>query len=239
MNVLSKSLLPFTALLAALAASCGSSSAAPAPPREECTSPDPCGCVPPDPSQTCVADGPVCRCTSAGDAEPPDAGAPDGAPEAIAPSSAAFVGRWSPFSGTGQTVCAGALTPLPPDTTAVLTFTQDSASTLAATSSGAPDCSLELRVEGGVAELADPSQSCNVPGGGVVSFTTFQLTPTAAGTDDAGTQAATGNDDAGADLGSSDGDAGSPPSRDRLDWQLRDDDGTCTTTLHYTLVRAP
>jgi len=190
-----------------------SSSSETGPAGPYCGSSDPCGCVTPSPGETCAPNGAECRCTHAHDAEPPEAGVA----EASASETSAFVGQWSPLSGTGQEDCgSGNVRALPPDTSAVLTFVEDAPGTLKATSSGAAGCTLTLSADGAGAALAEASESCDVPGGGAVSFTTFQLTPMVAGAPD--------------------DDAGAPPG-DRLDWQLGDSDGTCTTTLHYTLVR--
>ncbi len=58
---------------------------------------------------------------------------------------------------------------------------------------------------------------------------------------DAGADSAPTSSDAGTDGASSGGDAGagSNVQLGTLDWQLGDSDGTCLTTLHYTLVRSP
>jgi hypothetical protein len=211
-----------------------------------------------------------------------------------------FVGKWSPISGTGQANCGGQITSLPPNPGAILTFVQDGPSTLAATSSGAAGCTLELFVSGETASLAQAVETCPVNTGGSVSFTTFTLvftplvetvdggdssdagvgasdaepsvdaSPSADGAaddassgedasaddaslpgdggasdasspGDAGADSAPTSSDAGTDGASSGGDAGagSNVQLGTLDWQLGDSDGTCLTTLHYTLVRSP
>jgi hypothetical protein len=138
---------------------------------------------------------------------------------------AAFVGEWSPISGNGETNCGGQITSLPPNTGAILTFTQDGTDTLKATSSGAGDCALELFVSGETASLAQSSETCPVPGGDSVSFTTFTLVFTPQKGEDAAPDAVSPSEDAGAPQGV-------------LDWHLADTDVSCVTTLHYTLARA-
>jgi hypothetical protein len=198
-----------------LAAACSTASTTPDAPGAHCGSASPCGCVTPRLGETCTPTGAECTCTHR---DAPDAS--DGAVDPPAAALEAFLGRWSPVDGTGQSDCAGAVNPLPPDPSAVLTFTQSGPAALTATSSGAPGCSLALHVKDGVASLAEAAETCDVPGGGVVQFTTFVLEPHAS-----------------ADGGAPDaGDAG---SQDRLDWELGDNNGTCTTGLRYTLGRVP
>jgi hypothetical protein len=274
------------ALSAGLAlAACGSDGASAQGPAGT----DPCAAFSPAPGQTCHADGATCICsdTEAGATGPgwPDAAAPDGAF-----GTSVFVGRWSPLFGSGEANCGGGGAALPPNPQAVITFTQDGAGRVTATSSGAPECALELRVSGDTASLAQASETCPVPNGDPVTFTTFALTfftsddagapPVGDGAEDAGsasddgaadaqapsddaaqaaigddggddgaTDAALSGDDASVEAGLPATDGGAPPaieagveagaplSSDRLDWQLADGDGTCKTTLHYTLVR--
>jgi hypothetical protein len=220
-------------------AACSSNSQ---PQGEYCGSSDPCGCLVTTVGQVCVAQGTSCTCTNiedsgtadSGDAE--DSGTADSGDAGDAPAPpdmAALVGNWSPISGSGQANCGGQVTSLPPNTGAILTFTQDSSDTLKATSSGAGDCLLELFVSGEKASLAQSLETCPVSGGGSVSFTTFTLvftpgTPeggTASGggvdasnaepdadgassSEDAGADGASSSEDAGADGASSSGDAG-------------------------------
>jgi hypothetical protein len=292
-------------LLAALAtslpfAACASNAQPPGRATDYCGSSDPCGCVESVVGQTCSAHGTTCSCTGT-NAEDAGFDAGDAADALPAPGSSVFIGKWSPISGSGQANCGGQLTPLPPNTGAILTFTQDGPSALSATSSGAGDCALALSVSGAMASLAQSPEVCAVAAGGSVSFTAFTLVFTpGVGTTDAGatgagltpdasdaggrgdaSDAASGPDDAGAnddasvdggppsldagadgatssedasdtndaassdDAGtdgsspSSNADAGPARAEDTLDWQLADSDGTCVTTLHYTLVRAP
>ena len=168
----------------------------------QCGSADPCACVAPAPGQTCKADGIACVCTDVGDSGPADAGAPVEAQ--AGPDLALFAGRWSPIAGDGQSNCNGGDSALPPNPSAVLTFTPDSASTLTATSSGAPGCSLELVVAGTTASLLRASESCAQPGGSAVSFTVFNLVYMPAGSAAPGTDA---GDEAGADGAGASGDA--------------------------------
>lgn len=204
------------------------------------------GCVPRAPGESCVTHDGTCTCSSATDA----GGAADAPPPA---DLARFLGKWSPISGSGRSTCDGQTTSLPPNPSAVLTFTQDGPSTLAAASSGAAGCVLDLLVSGDTASLARSAEACAVLTGGSVTFTTFSLVfvPAAEAADGGlgpdGDDASAAEGDAGdasasenpGNPPSSEGGAAAPFPQDTLDWQLGDSDGSCVTSLRYTLVRAP
>jgi hypothetical protein len=150
-----------------------------------------------------------------------EAGAPVDAPAGA--DTTPFVGQWAPISGSGQSNCNGEMDPIQPDPEARLTFVPGGQNALTATSSDAPDCTIELRVSGTTASLAQVSESCSVSTGGFVAFTTFDLAlaPLPA---DGGLALEAGLD--------ASGEGGA------LDWKLVDTEGDCVTTLHYTLARA-
>jgi len=192
-----------------------------------CAAGDPSGCgCPSGSTASCSASG-LCLCSTP---SPVEAGP-------VSPFVADFAGNWSPESGSGEETCTdGQSTPLPPDTAAVFPIVKDSFDTLNIHGAGmAAGCSLELQVVGATATPVVPNPSCS----GVV-YTTFVLAFLPPGS----TAAGDAGDDGGApDATAVDAGDGGALDTNHLDWhlvsQFTDPAKTCTSTLHYTLVRGP